>query len=189
MRSVRATRSLEIRNSSEALDYSSVGTLRNLVRISFFGPIANTIDFAKCHKLESLVANDRSASKIIGLSDLKRLQEIHVKNITQQWLNTFPNSLKILYLSGSLPKALSFEGFRNLDVIAFENMRTLTFETFNDESSHASHLVISNVKNVTGLDSIRKSFPKTEVITVNGNSDLWLEKLKQESKGKIRIIA
>lgn len=188
MRSVRATKSLQIRNSTEALDYSSVGTLRNIVRMSFFGPIANTIDVSKCHKLESLMANDRSASKIIGLSDLKRLQEIHVKNITQEWLAKFPNSLKILYLSGSLPKALTLKRFTNLDVVAFENMRTLAFETFKNEPSNASHLVISNVKNITGLEKIGESFPKTDVITVKGDSALWLAELKQECKGKIRII-
>ena len=188
MRSVRATKSLEIRNSTEALDYSSVGNLRSLVRLSFFGPISNAIDLSKCYKLEALVANHRSASKINGLSDLKRLKEIHVKNIDQKWLDKFPNSLTILYISGSLPKALNFERPKNLDVVAFENVRTLAFETFSIETSQASHLIISEVKYITGIENLKKSFPKTKVIKVKGDSGLWLSKLMQESDGNIEVI-
>lgn len=188
LRSVKSTRSLEIRNSISALDYSSVSTFRKISRLSIFGPISKPIDLSSCHKLEALVIKHRSASKIYGLSDLNFLKEIHIQHMTRGWLTQVPNSLEVIYLSGSLPQELDLSRLGKLGSIVFQKMRLLTFESFSFHPANAKHLVIEDVRDVTGLGGISKAFPKLEVVSVKGDSELWLAKLKQSSMGKFEVL-
>jgi len=189
LRSARSAKSLEIRNSITALDYSAVSLFRKISRLSIFGPISKPIDLSACHQLEALVVNHRSASKIRGLSNLVRLKEIHVRQVTLDWLAQVPDSLQTLYLSGSLPQSIDLARLEKLETIVLRKMNLLTFESFSFASSSAPYLVIDDVKDVAGLDCLSKSFPKLQVVSVKGNSAPWLEKLKQSSGGKFEIIS
>ena len=186
---VRRTKSLEIRNGQAPLDYSDVGGFVRLKNLSIEGQIEAKIDLSKCSKLMSLSSNSASVKFITGISGLKNLKIMHLKNVSSSWLITLPKSIEKLFLYGVMPTTFNLASSPRLKLICLANSKKLDLRMFTGTSESVSTIILANTVEISNINDLAERFPNLRKIRVSNITPRLEQEIERNCLKQCQIVS
>lgn len=177
IKKVRKARSLELRNTQVAMDYSAVANLVNLEYLGVQGEIAKEVDLSKLSNLKRLVGSHSTISNLKGLSQLPNLKVVLVYHASSKWVNSLPKNLYYLSLKGRIAKGFDLTNFEELIFLEFAEASQLDFTSLVGGSDSVKVLGLQDIKVIKGIERIPTLFPNLESIKYFGIERQILDEL------------